>query len=94
MGFIDRATRLDNKVLGPSDSTRGFAANLFFLGLNPVLAPVWLVVAVLLIGSGGWVMLRGNVYGGLPPLLVGLVAAARAYASWTLPLWPRSMRRR
>lgn len=94
MGFIDRATRLDNKVLGQSDSTRGFAANLLVLGLNPVLAPVWLIVAVLLIGFGVWAMLHGNFYAGLTPLLVGFVAAARAYASWTLPLWPRTRRRR
>ena len=94
MGLLSQAKRLDNKVLGRSDTTRGYATNLLVLGLNPVLAPVWLVVAVLLIGFGGWAMLRGNVYGGLTPLLVGLAAAARAYASWSLPLLPRSRRRR
>jgi hypothetical protein len=94
MGFVSQARRLDNKVLGRSDSPRGFAANLLLLGLHPALTPVWAVLALLGIGSGGWMLVHGNVVAGLTPFLVGLVAAARAFASSGLPLWPGRQQRR
>jgi hypothetical protein len=90
MGLLSRAKRLDNRVLGQSDTPRGFFANLVLLGLNPVLTPVWIVVALVCIGAGAWAMAHDKVLEGLTPLLVGLVAGARAYSSSRLPRLPSS----
>ena len=86
MKFKDAGQRLDNAVLGPSDSRRGFAANIM-LGLHPALASWWMASAGLLVVVAGVAFVIG--YDGLWWLLpLALVAVAKGVASRRLPEAP------
>ena len=87
MKFRDAGRRLDNAVLGASDSRRGFAANILFLGLHPVLASWWVATAVLLAVLAVVALAIGydDAWWLLP---LALVAVAKGVASRRLPEAP------
>lgn len=59
MGLRDAAKRIDDAVLGRSDSTRGFVFNTLS-GLHPALKPVWLAVAVGCLGAAAVALIGGQ----------------------------------
>lgn len=70
MGLSDRAKRIDDAVLGRSDTTRGFAFNALS-GLHPALTPIWFAVAVACLIAAVVAMVEGR---------VGIAVAALVFA--------------
>ena len=73
MGILDRARRIDDAVLGRSDTTRGFAFNALS-GLHPALTPIWFAVAVACLIAAVAAMVEGRV--GIAVTGLGFAAAS------------------
>jgi hypothetical protein len=88
MGVLSRAKKLDDVVLGRSDSTRGYVMNAMG-GLNPVLAPWWFGVAVVLLVAAPILAATGSRLIAVESLALALLSAAKGYVSRRLPRLPR-----
>lgn len=75
MGMLDGAKRIDNAVLGRSDSTRGFVFNTLS-GLHPALTPIWYAVAVGCLIAAAVAVVGGHI--GLA-VMATVVAGAAAF---------------
>ena len=88
MGLLSSAKRLDDVVLGTSDSTRGFVMNAL-LGMHPLLAPVYLVLAVALLGVAVVLAVMAHALAATESLGLAAVYAVMGYACKRLPRHPR-----
>ena len=82
------AKRLDDMVLGRSDSTRGFVVNALY-GLHPALAPVWLVVGVVCLVLAPVAAVTDRPDQAVFALVAGLGSLFMAYACRGMPPRPR-----
>lgn len=89
VGLLNMGKRLDNSVLGASDSTRGFVFNAMS-GLHPALAPVWLVAALILVVAGVAALASEAPGKGAVALIAASGCAVMGYVSRGLPSGPRS----
>ncbi|MCW2600618.1 MAG: hypothetical protein JWM02_2447 [Frankiales bacterium] len=90
-GIRGRARELDNRVLGTSDSKRGWFVNLF-MGLNPYLFWVYLAAASVCIVVAAVAVAQGGDWVG-PSFSAGWVVFL-AYVSRSLPKrWQRTRSR-
>jgi Flp pilus assembly protein TadB len=88
MGLIDRAKGLDNKILGSSNSTRGFVFNAAS-GLHPKLAPVWFAAAVAGLVVAVVALIKDPPMPGLFILIVSAACAFMGYVCSGMPQVPR-----
>ena len=88
MGFVKDAKRIDDLVLGRSDSTRGFVINALY-GLHPVLMPVWLVVGVVCLVLAPIALTADRPDQAAYALVAGLGSLFMAYACKGMPRRPR-----
>jgi hypothetical protein len=89
MGLLTTAKRLDDVVLGTSDSTRGFVMNAMY-GMHPVLAPVYAVLAPVLVVVAFVLLSTDRPMGALGAGGLAVLFAAKGYVSRRLPRVPRS----
>ena len=88
MGLLRQAKRLDDVVLGTSDSTRGFVVNAL-IGMHPLLVPVYAVLATTLLGVSVVLLAMAHPLAAAESLGFAAVCAAMGYASKRLPRHPR-----
>jgi hypothetical protein len=80
VNLFKSAQQLDDAVLGQPETSRGSVGNLL-LGLHPVMAPVWALVAVVCVLATIWQLGRGSGLGAVGPGMLALASAASAFAS-------------
>ena len=88
MGLLKDAKRLDDTVLGRSDSTRGFVINALY-GMHPALAPVWLVVGIACLVLAPVALLADRPDSAVFALVAGLGSLFMAYVCKGMPRRPR-----
>ena len=88
MGLGERAKRLDDAVLGRSDSTRGFVINALY-GMHPALAPVWLVVGIVCLVLAPVALLTERPDQAIYAAVAGLGSVFMAYVCKGMPRRPK-----
>ena len=88
MGLLGKAKQLDDAVLGPSDSTRGFVFNVLS-GLHPGLVPVWFAVAAVCGVIGVVRLVSEDVGAGTTAVVAAAACAFMGYVSRRMPPTPR-----
>ena len=87
MELLTKAKKLDDVVLGRSDSTRGFVVNAT-MGLHPLFAPWYFAIGTLLLPLTVVLIAMGHLDGAVGSLAGAVVCAAKGFASKRLPRHP------